>query len=204
MPIIEKGLLLGWSPENISCRMKLEVPEIALSHTSVYSRIAADKAQGGALYKKLPRFGKRRCKGGKRKAGRFLIPNRVDISERPEVVELQSRVGDWEGDKMYGQDAHLVTLVDRKSRYTLIDKVEMVDNLNCKVQVQVTDASIVQAVKSPTKYLVVQMFGLKLVLNWRHVDVPEYLISPLTTDFRKISIGVVKGRYYISGVSFSK
>ncbi len=31
MPIIEKGLLLGWSPENISCRIKIEVPEIALS-----------------------------------------------------------------------------------------------------------------------------------------------------------------------------
>ncbi|MGB0360273.1 MAG: transposase, partial [Endozoicomonas sp.] len=46
MPIIEKGLLLGWSPENISCRMKLEVPEIALSHTSVYSRIADDRTQG--------------------------------------------------------------------------------------------------------------------------------------------------------------
>ena len=76
------------------------------------------------MYKKLPRFGKRRCKGGKRKAGRSLIPNRVDISERPEVVELRSRLGDWEGDTIYGQDAHLVTLVDRKSRYTLIDKVD--------------------------------------------------------------------------------
>ena len=124
MPIIEKGLLLGWSPENISCRMKIEVPKIALSHTSVYSRIASNKARGGSLYKKLPRFGKRRCKGGKRKAGRSLIPNRVDITERPEVVELRSRVGDWEGDTVYGQDAHLVTLVDRKSRYTLIDKVD--------------------------------------------------------------------------------
>ncbi|WP_263322374.1 IS30 family transposase [Endozoicomonas sp. Mp262] len=124
MPIIEKGLLLGWSPENISCRMKIEVPEIALSHTSVYSRIADNKAQGGSLYKKLPRFGKRRCKGGKRKAGRSLIPNRVDITERPEVVELRSRLGDWEGDTVYGQDAHLVTLVDRKSRFTLIGKVD--------------------------------------------------------------------------------
>lgn len=124
MPIIKKGLLLGWSPENMSCRMKLEVPEIALSHTSIYRRIAADKAQGGSLYKKLIRFGKRRCKGGKRKAGRSLIPNRVDIIERPEVVELRSRVGDWEGDTVYGQDAHLVTLVDRKSRFTLIDKVD--------------------------------------------------------------------------------
>lgn len=120
MPIIEKGLLLGWSPENISYRMKLEVPEIALSHTSLYRRIADNRSQGGTLYKKLPRFGKRRCKGGKRKAGRSLIPNRVDITKRPEVIELRSRLGDWEGDTVFGQDAHLVTLVDRKSRYTLI------------------------------------------------------------------------------------
>ncbi|PJE79411.1 hypothetical protein CI610_01605 [invertebrate metagenome] len=48
-PIIEKGLLLGWSPENISCRMKIEVPEIALSHSSIYNRIADDKGRGGAF-----------------------------------------------------------------------------------------------------------------------------------------------------------
>ncbi|KEQ18428.1 IS30 family transposase [Endozoicomonas numazuensis] len=124
MPIIENGLLLGWSPENISCRMKIEIPEITLSHTTIYARIADNKASGGTLYKKLPRFGKRRCKGGKRKAGRSLIPNRVDITERPEVVGLRSRLGDWEGDTVFGQDAHLVTLVDRKSRFTLIDKVD--------------------------------------------------------------------------------
>ena len=51
MPIIEKGLLLGWSPEKISLRMKIEVPEIAISHTTVYKRIAANKTCGGALYK---------------------------------------------------------------------------------------------------------------------------------------------------------
>ena len=124
LPIIEKRLLLGWSPENISQRMQVEVPDIALSHTTVYSRIADDKARGGSLHKKLPRFGKRRCKGGKRKAGCSLIPNRVDITERPDVVDLRSRAGDWEGDTVFGQDAHLVTLVDRKSRFTLIGKVD--------------------------------------------------------------------------------
>ena len=124
MPIIKKGLSLGWSPENISARMKVETPESAISHTTVYNRIATNKAQGGTLYKDLPRHGKRRCKGGKRKAGHSLIPNRVDITERPEVVELRSRLGDWEGDTVYGQDAHLVTLVDRKSRLTLIGKTD--------------------------------------------------------------------------------
>ena len=40
MSIIRKGLLLGWSPENLSLRMKVEVLDIALSHTTVYKRIA--------------------------------------------------------------------------------------------------------------------------------------------------------------------
>ena len=42
----------------------------------------------------------------------------------------------------------------------LAGQLQMVDNLNCKVQVQVADASVVQAVESPAKYLVVQVFGL--------------------------------------------
>ncbi|MDP0561589.1 MAG: hypothetical protein QS721_04325 [Candidatus Endonucleobacter sp. (ex Gigantidas childressi)] len=95
MPIIKKGLLLGWSPEYISFRMKVEVPDIALSHTTVYKRVASNKVLGGSLYKNLPRFGKRRCKGGKRKAGRITIPDFVDISDRLAVVYLWSRLGGW-------------------------------------------------------------------------------------------------------------
>lgn len=122
--IVEKALLLGWSPENISCRMKIELPGKAISHTTIYRLIAEDKANGGDLYKELPRHGKTRWKGGKRKAGRSQIPDRKDITERPEIVEQRARLGDWEGDTVYGQNAHLVTLVDRKSRLTLIGKVD--------------------------------------------------------------------------------
>ncbi|MDP0561023.1 MAG: IS30 family transposase [Candidatus Endonucleobacter sp. (ex Gigantidas childressi)] len=104
--------------------MRVEAPDIALSHTTAYKRVTTNKVRGGSLYKNLPRFGKRRCKGGKRKAGRITIPDRIDISDRPLVVNLRSRLGDWEGDTIYGQDAHLVTLVDRKSRLTLIGKVD--------------------------------------------------------------------------------
>ena len=121
--IIEKGLALGWSPENISCRMKVELPDKAVSHTTIYRLVAQDRTHGGNLYRALPRFGKTRWKGGKRKAGRSLIADRKDITERPEIVELRARLGDWEGDTVYGQDAHLVTLVERKSRLTLIGKV---------------------------------------------------------------------------------
>ncbi len=95
------------------------------SHTTIYRRIEENKQQGGTLYRFLPRFGKTRWKGGKRNrnAGVSLIPDRTDITERPKVVDDRNRLGDWEGDTVHGQNAHLVTLVDRTSRYTLVKRV---------------------------------------------------------------------------------
>lgn len=124
--IIRDSLILGWSPEAISQRLKLELQSSEqLCHTTIYRRISEDQLQGGQLYCKLPRFGKRRWRGGKRnkKAGVRLIPNRIDISERPAVVEKRERLGDWEGDTVHGQNAHLVTLVERKSRFTLARRI---------------------------------------------------------------------------------
>lgn len=124
--IIKDSLKLGWSPEAISQRIMLEAqPDEHLCHTTIYRRIDHDRLQGGTLYRKLPRFGKKRWKGGKRnkKAGVKLIPDRIDISERPEVVDKRERIGDWEGDTVHGQNAHLVTLVDRSTRFTLAKRV---------------------------------------------------------------------------------
>ena len=124
--IIRESLALGWSPAAISARMGLECPEsTSLSHTTIYRRIEEDRQQGGLLYTRLPRFGKTRRKGGKRcrTAGVANIPNRVDISSRPEIVEHRSRLGDWEGDLVHGVNASLVTLVDRTSRFTLVQRV---------------------------------------------------------------------------------
>lgn len=124
---IADKLKQGWSPGSISERLKLEKEEEAeqLSHTSIYRMIAKNKVQGGSLYLCLPNTGKTRWKGGKRnkQAGASLIPDRVDIKERPAIVEKRSRLGDWEGDTVHGQSAHLVTLVDRKSRFTLAKRV---------------------------------------------------------------------------------
>jgi IS30 family transposase len=123
--VIRESLSLGWSPDAISERMALEKKHTPLSHVTIYRRIEEDKQQGGQLYRKLPRYGKKRWKGGKRgrNAGAKLIPNRVDISERPAIVETRTRLGDWEGDTVHGQNATLVTLVDRKSRFTLVKRV---------------------------------------------------------------------------------
>ncbi|MEZ5534095.1 MAG: IS30 family transposase [Thiolinea sp.] len=125
--IIRDGLKAGWSPGSISERMKFELasPGDCLSHTSIYRMIAQDKARKGHLYLYLPNTGRTRWKGGKRQrqAGAGLIPERVDIKERPVIVESRQRLGDWEGDTVHGQSAHLVTLVERKSRFTLAKRV---------------------------------------------------------------------------------
>ena len=52
----------------------------------------------------------------------LLFPGRAGISERPAIIEERTRIDDWEGDTVHGQDATLVTLVERKSRLTLIGK----------------------------------------------------------------------------------
>lgn len=95
--------------------MKVECTNvIRLSHCTINKRIEDEKAERGRLYRQLPRFGKSRWKGGRRKrnAGVKLIPNRVDITERPKVVDRRSRLGDWEGDLVHCRGAELVTLVD--------------------------------------------------------------------------------------------
>jgi len=54
-----------------------------------------------------------------------LIPNRQCIETRSIIVETKSRIGDWECDTVIGQDRKcvLVTLVERKSLFTLTCKV---------------------------------------------------------------------------------
>ena len=56
------------------------------------------------------------------------------ISERPEQANQRERIGDWEADTVAGVTgkACLVTLVDRKSRYLLCEKVAKKRFYQCK------------------------------------------------------------------------
>jgi IS30 family transposase len=112
-----------WSPEQISGRLKLQ--GISVSHETIYSYIRADKANGGSLFRHLRHAGKKYKKRLEKSAGASLIPNRVDIAERPAVVEEKSRLGDWEGDTIIssGSKTPLLTVVDRKSKLVKMKKL---------------------------------------------------------------------------------
>lgn len=114
-----------YSPEQITGRMKLEGKQTA-SHETIYQFIFRDKAKGGELYTKLRTERKKRRKRLKRKSMRGQIPDRVSIDQRPSEVAEKQRIGDWEGDTVIGKDhkGALLTLVERKSKFTYIQLLE--------------------------------------------------------------------------------
>jgi len=114
---------MRWSPEQISgwlCEQGIN-----LSHECIYQMIWQDKRDGGDLWRSLRRRGKRYNKRAGKNAGRGLIPNRIDISERPAIVARKTRLGDWEGDTVVsaGRKGGLLTLVERKTKLTKIAKL---------------------------------------------------------------------------------
>ena len=117
-------LLEDWSPEQIAGRFRLEGDLI--SHESIYRYVWQNKRAGGLLYKHLRHTGKRYNKRRSVNAGRGCIPNRVDITQRPAIVEDKSRIGDWEGDTIIGakQQMSILTYADRHSKFTLLKKME--------------------------------------------------------------------------------
>ena len=57
---------------------------------------------------------------------RGQLANRRCISERPAIVQQRHRLGDWEADTIVGKGHQqaLVSLTERKSKLTLLAKVE--------------------------------------------------------------------------------
>jgi IS30 family transposase len=117
------GLEQDWSPEQISGRLKLE--GISVSHETIYKYAHRDKVLGGSLYEHLRHGGRKYRRRVGKSAGVRCIPNRVDIAERPAIVDQKLRLGDWEGDAVVSTEsrAHLVTLVDRCSKFLIVRKI---------------------------------------------------------------------------------
>src|SRR6202047_851565 len=99
--IEEKLTQQQWSPEQISGRLAQE-GVATISHESIYRHVWNDKKDGGNLYLHLRHSGKKYNKRKGRNSGRGLIPNRLDIDQRPALVATKSRIGDWEADTLIG------------------------------------------------------------------------------------------------------
>ena len=122
--MIERYLRRDWSPEQIYGVCVLS-GTACVSIERIYQHVWNDKRNQGRLYTHL-RSGhrKRRKRYGIRNT-RGIIPHRRPISLRPEVVECRKQFGHWEADTMIGKNHQqaLVTIVERKSRFTRIQHV---------------------------------------------------------------------------------
>lgn len=128
---VYKSLLKGWTPEQIAGRIKLEYPNnniMSISHEAIYRHIynRPQASLNKKLIQLLTRKKTRRRPIKKRRGTGSKIINQVSIDNRPKHIEQRLEIGHWEGDLVIGkgQKSAIGTIVERKSRYTLIVKLE--------------------------------------------------------------------------------
>lgn len=128
---VYKGLLSNWTPEQIAGRIKDDYPNdpiMSISHESIYRYIYTrpQASLNKKLIKLLVRKKTRRRPSKKRRGTGSKITNQVSIDNRPKHIDLRNEIGHWEGDLMIGKDhkSAIGTIVERKSRYTLIIKLK--------------------------------------------------------------------------------
>lgn len=126
-----RRLALGWTPEQVANRIKIDYPSnvgMRISHESIYKFIYTE-AQGKTRQRLIALLAYKRPKrmgGPKRKIYMGNIIDRVSIDERPESVESRKEAGHWEGDLIIGkgQTSAVGTLVERMLRYVIIVPLE--------------------------------------------------------------------------------
>jgi IS30 family transposase len=121
---VRERLTHEWAPEQIAARLKQEHPDSPEHHVSaqtIYAWIEQDEDREH-WQSFLRRRGKRPCRRRNDSETGLGAP----IAERPEVIEQRLRLGDFEGDTVLGPPGTggLATLVDRKSRYTIVVKIQ--------------------------------------------------------------------------------
>jgi IS30 family transposase len=148
--LVERLLRQDLSPEQISGRLKKE-QRICISHEWIYQYVLEDKRAGGDLYRHLRCQKKRRKRYGKYDR-RGKLSNCHSIEERPAWVNSRKRLGDWEADTMIGKGHKpvMVTLTERKSRFTLLGKVAQRTAREVQDQIQQLFLPIVDKVHTLT------------------------------------------------------
>lgn len=123
----------GWSPEQISGRIKLDLRE-NISHEAIYQYVYAQVHRNGwgllrpgheDLRTYLRRRRKRRIRKGLRMCQKLPRHGGLSIDQRPTVVAQRRRIGDWEGDTVESKDHRpgLNTIVERKTGFVFMTKL---------------------------------------------------------------------------------
>jgi IS30 family transposase len=129
--IVASKLIEDWSPQQISGWLKTEYPQdesLRVSHETIYRSLFIQAR--GALKQELIQHlrTKRRIRRSRHASvhghSQGKIVDAISIRERPAEVEDRAIPGHWEGDLLRGaRNSHVVTLVERSSRFVMLLKV---------------------------------------------------------------------------------
>jgi len=120
-----------YSPEQIVGYAK-RINQDCVCCETIYQFIWQDKKNGGTLYKHLRTKGKKYKKRGNLNATRGQIAHRVDIDQRPKIVDDKERFGDLEIDLVIGGN-HKGALLTINDRATGMLKMKYIESKEAKV-----------------------------------------------------------------------
>lgn len=182
-----RRLIDSWSPEQISQRLKIDYPlreDMRISYESIYKYIYYQTH--GRLKKKLiqllPYTKPNRKRSSFRKTYRGNIRDPIRIDKRPKDVQFRKTVGHWEGDLVIGKDQRsaIGTLVERKTRYTIIVK------MNSRKSMHVVNNFADELLKFPGKVLKSLTYdnGVEMAEHKRfsyRTNMPVYFAHPYSS-----------------------
>lgn len=130
---VVKRLVRGWSPEQISGRIKLVFPDnpnMRITPETIYSFVYSDEYKHRKFWEYFPRGHKKRRKWFGRKVFSASIPNRISIHDRPEIVNQNVEFGHFEGDSVEGKNhkGGVHTEVERLTRMYFAIKIETISS----------------------------------------------------------------------------
>ena len=118
-----------YSPELISVVGKSQMGSF-VSHETIYkwiwySKRSPSKPSDRHLYTFLRHGHRKRKRGNKNHSRGAVIPHRVSIDQRPQIVEQRQRPGDIEVDFMIGKDRkeYILVMTDRATLLTRLTKL---------------------------------------------------------------------------------
>lgn len=122
--LVERFLAQLWSPEQVAGHLK-RTAQLSISHETIYRHVWCNKRRGGRLYQYLRGTRKQRRKRYGRYDSRGRLAGKRRIDERPAIVDERKEPGHWEIDTVMGTGSKdcIVTIVERKTGYTLIGKL---------------------------------------------------------------------------------
>ncbi|WP_233874526.1 IS30 family transposase [Paraburkholderia adhaesiva] len=134
---VERKLCREWSPEQVSGWLKNRYADdesMRVSHETIYRSLFVQAR--GVLKKELQYHLRtqrkmRHSRFSSTKGARNKIADAVSIHERPPEAADRAVPGHWEGDLVSGaNNTHVATLVERRSRFTILVKVKGKDTVS--------------------------------------------------------------------------